>query len=153
MERLERRTDAFVLVQRGDEPMVEPKHAREEAQCLQAMKLCETRQQHRVRNVKAAETHALERLRAARYKGQTLCLAGETAQRETDVFDIKVTELGHVKCIEHMLEILRLDVDAQFERVDVGQRHGFGVYWMNVTDRCANTEEECGQIGTAGKGL
>ena len=80
-------------------------------------------------------------------------MASETAQRETDVFDVKVTELGHAERIEKGAEILRLDVDARFERVDVGQGHGHDVCWINVIDRSANAETECGQIGTRGKGL
>jgi hypothetical protein len=155
VEYLEGRTDAFVLVvrQRSDEPMVETKHAREEAHRLQAMKLRETRQYDGVCNVDPVETHALERVRAARQQGEILCLAGITAQRETDVFDVKVTELGHAEGIEEVSEIRRLDVDARFERVDMRKGHGLDACWINVLDRGADTEVECGQIGTAGKGL
>ena len=70
VEHLERWTNTFALAlvvrERGDEPVVEPKHAREEAHRLQAMQVYQARQHLSVCNIDPVETHALERIRTAR---------------------------------------------------------------------------------------
>ena len=88
--------------------MIEPKHARKEAQRLQLTEMHQTRQHRTVCNVDSVETHALERVSTARQKGKAFYLPGKTAQCETNVLDVKMTELGHAESVEKVLEILRL---------------------------------------------